>query len=298
MVDTILAKLKTLASGSGSASIDVSNKDAKEIISFYKDFNSVVNVLNDAKYQSSEETLKKIKDIMNKYLTYDGFIFQRRTCAPEHDNPYYYSNKNPFYRDGYGMPNCTCYADGRFAELTNTWLPCLGNAEDWIAVAESKGYMISKVPYLGAVACWRVGKVKNGSDGAGHVAIVEEIKSNADIITSNSAWKGTEWYEQTLYYSKGYNWTSSSSGKKYEFQGFIVPAIVFIENPCSMTIKGSLNLRTGPGTSNSVICTMKKNEIFYTDGQYMVVDGSKWMHGYYKLKNVSGWASSKYLEKK
>ena len=298
MVDNILAKLKTLASGTGSASIDVTNQDAKEIIAFYKDFNSVVNVLDNAKFQAAEETLKNITDIMDKYLTKSGFVFKRRTCAPEHDNPYYYSSKNVFYRDGYGMPNCTCYASGRFAELTNTWLPCLGNAEDWIAVAESKGYLISKVPYLGAVACWKVGKVKNGSDGAGHVAIVEEIKSNGDIVTSNSAWKSTEWYEQTLYYSKGYNWTSSSSGKKYEFQGFIVPAIVFIENPCAMNIKGSLNLRTGPGTNNSVVCTMRKGETFYSDGQYMVVNGTKWMHGLYKFKNVSGWASSKYLEKK
>ena len=32
------------------------------------------------------------------------------------NNPKWYSD-NPFYQSGYGMPNCTCYAWGRFWEV-------------------------------------------------------------------------------------------------------------------------------------------------------------------------------------
>lgn len=35
------------------------------------------------------------------------------------NNPKWYS-QNPFYQSGYGMPNCTCYAWGRFWEESNT----------------------------------------------------------------------------------------------------------------------------------------------------------------------------------
>lgn len=35
------------------------------------------------------------------------------------DSPYWYS-MNPFYIYGYGLPNCTCYAWGRFFENSDT----------------------------------------------------------------------------------------------------------------------------------------------------------------------------------
>ena len=57
--------------------------------------------------------------------------FVKRTTAPEESNSYYYAN-NPFYQSGYGLPNCTCYAWGRFYELTGE-RPKLStsDAENW-----------------------------------------------------------------------------------------------------------------------------------------------------------------------
>lgn len=32
-------------------------------------------------------------------------------------NNFHYYSDNPFYQSGFGMPNCTCYAWGRFWEI-------------------------------------------------------------------------------------------------------------------------------------------------------------------------------------
>ena len=61
-----------------------------------------------------------------------ALIFTMRTTMPSTDNEYYYSDKNPFYPAGYGLPNCTAYAYGRVYEITGK-KPNLAtsNAEDW-----------------------------------------------------------------------------------------------------------------------------------------------------------------------
>lgn len=51
--------------------------------------------------------------------------------------------------------------------------------------------------------------------GDGHVAIVEEINENGDIVTSNSGWQSTFFYIDNLLKSNNYNFTG------YTFQGFI-----------------------------------------------------------------------------
>ncbi len=119
------------------------------------------------------------------------------------------------------LPNCVGYAWGRFYELTGV-KPRLANlnAEDWYGNT-SDGYKRSSTPKLGAVACWRKGKVWNSEDGCGHVAIVEEVKPNGDIVCSNSAYGGSRFYVQTYSKSAGYN-----SGSLV-FQGFILPPVDF-----------------------------------------------------------------------
>lgn len=74
------------------------------------------------------------------------------------DNPYWYS-RNPFYLAGYGMPNCTAYAWGRFWEISDPNVeyinrPTLGtgNAGTWYAVDD--GYERGQTPKLGAVICF------------------------------------------------------------------------------------------------------------------------------------------------
>ena len=141
-----------------------------------------------------------------------------RTTAPELSNPYYYSDMNIFHFAGYGMPNCTCYAWGRFYEITGVE-PNLsrGDAERWWGYND--GYSRGNVPKLGAVACWAKGGPATDTDGSGHVAIVEEIKNDGTIVTSNSAYNGELFYMETI--SPPYNVNG------YTFQGFIYPPADF-----------------------------------------------------------------------
>ena len=119
------------------------------------------------------------------------------------------------------LPNCVGYAWGRFYELTGE-KPRLstGNAENWYPNT-ADGYKRSATPKLGAVACWRKGKAFNEADGCGHVAIVEEIKPNGDIVCSNSAYGGSRFYVKEYSKSTGYNYGALT------FQGFILPPVEF-----------------------------------------------------------------------
>lgn len=114
------------------------------------------------------------------------------------------------------LPNCVGYAWGRFYEITGE-RPKLSraNAEMWYGYT-ADGYKRSDTPSLGAIICWRKGVVGNESDGAGHVAVVERIEANGDVVTSNSAYGGSRFYTQTYKKSAGYNFGS------YKFQGFIL----------------------------------------------------------------------------
>lgn len=124
-------------------------------------------------------------------------------------NPYWYSD-NPFWQAGYGMPNCTCYAWGRFWEISGV-RPNLStsNAEDWFGYTQD-GYARGDTPQLGAVIC-----LGDPATGVGHVAVVEVI--DGDLVTfSNSAWQSTFFYVTQGRASNNYGY-----GAGYTFQGFI-----------------------------------------------------------------------------
>jgi surface antigen len=129
---------------------------------------------------------------------------------------FYYYDKNPFYLSGYGMPNCTAYAWGRFWEISdptgvgaNTPTLPLGNAGTWVDTVDRNKYTVGTTPKLGAVICWK----KPGE--AGHVAIVEEIDEEGNITTSNSG------YNSTFFYTKKINKSDNYEYGSYIFQGFI-----------------------------------------------------------------------------
>ena len=131
-------------------------------------------------------------------------------------NIHWYSSGNPFYASGYGLPNCTCYAYGRFWEIADpgntgannpTGLP-RGDGGTWWGT-NTPDYEKGQEPQLGAVICF------GGSPG--HVAIVEQINNGGEsIITSNSAYGGTYFYTVELFRSQNYTQYASRP-----FQGFI-----------------------------------------------------------------------------
>lgn len=118
--------------------------------------------------------------------------------------------------NGSCIPNCVGYVWSRWLEILGEKhnLPRV-NAEDWYGNT-SDGYKRGKKPKVGAVICWRAGRLWNENDGAGHVAIVEEVKSNGDIVTSESVYGGARFRQKT--YTKKSNYYLAGG---YEFQGFI-----------------------------------------------------------------------------
>lgn len=139
------------------------------------------------------------------------------------NNPLWYSD-NPFYQSGYGLPNCTCYAWGRFYELTGE-RPTLstGNADQWFGNT-ADGYKRGQDPLLGSVICF--GYTGSLTGQGGHVAIVEDVNwETGDIVTSNSAYGGAFFYTQTLKKSDNWTWTPDAY-----VQGFIYNPIDFCQN--------------------------------------------------------------------
>lgn len=229
--------------------------------------------------------------------------FVRITTPPEKGDPDYFSYRNIYYRDGYGLPNCPCFALGRYHKAHGIWLPVKKNASEWINEVRGKGFAISMTPKVGAVGVW-----KGGKDG-GHNAFVEAIKNNADIITSNSGWyrspagvlpendkryKQMYWYEKVYYAKNNYSWVSSTTHCKYELLGFILPPTEVKEKKSVYVVNcKSLNMRLTPGTTGKVLCVIHRGDEFVADGQSELIDGSKWVRG--KCQQRTGWVSSKYL---
>ena len=123
----------------------------------------------------------------------------RLTDAGIRNNPMWYS-LNPFYINGYGLPNCTCYAWGRWWEINieggHNAAPALntgGNAKNWWPNNISR-FEHGQTPKLGAIICFAPSA---GSNRNGHVAVVERIVGRT-ITTSNSDWKGRYFYTEEL----------------------------------------------------------------------------------------------------
>lgn len=277
--------------------------------------------------------------------------FKMRTTKPEAGNKYYitkanggYSNAvkgNSTYRDKDCdvLPNCVGYAYGRFNEIGGygycKYLKPV-NAEKFIQYKDSE-LKVGQTPKVGACMVWRRGSVSSGSDGAGHVAIVEKVVSNTEVYTSESGWDAKKpFWNQTRKKGDG-NWGQNSS---YKFLGFIYnPAVedsgkvVANTNSTSSTTstannkkndtaksnvkidyaksfskslagtyttKANLNMRTGAGISKVVLTVIPKGSKVTCYGYYTSVIGTKWYYVAYKDakgKIYNGFVSSKYLKK-
>lgn len=159
-------------------------------------------------------------------------MFKPRLTKPENGNPYY----NRIATGGYsgaiaGKPtdkgcnvlaNCVGYAAGRFNEIIGknkfVYFQYPPNAEDFYDTAIAAGLKVGSKPQLGAIICWAKGKTWTSADGAGHVAVVEAIKSDGSIITSESGYGCTNPFWTTHRYRESGNW---GAGTQYRFLGFI-----------------------------------------------------------------------------
>lgn len=155
--------------------------------------------------------------------------FKMRTTKPEAGNKYYTRKSKGGYSDAIkGSPadkdcdvlaNCVGYAYGRFNEIGG-WGSCKYlrpvNAEKFM---QYKGDLkVGQTPKVGACMVWQKGGTLSGSDGAGHVAIVEKVVSATEVYTSESGYGARKpFWNQTRKKGDG-NWGQSSA---FKFLGFI-----------------------------------------------------------------------------
>lgn len=155
---------------------------------------------------------------------------------PATGNPYYNTisagGKNPCIT---GKPqtagltvlcNCVGFAVGRFneaAEQTDCSLLGSTNAENFIELAISQGLKVTTDPYIGGVMVWGVGKIGDGTDGAGHVAFVERKiqRSGKDVVITSES--GYNHFAFKIRERTGKNW---GQGTRYAYRGCIInPAV-------------------------------------------------------------------------
>ncbi len=219
--------------------------------------------------------------------------FVARTTKPEARNKYYIRKANGGYSDAIkGSPtdkdcnvlsNCVGYAYGRFNEIGN-WGSC-----KYLAPVNAENFMQYKgslktgtTPEIGACMVWQGGASLSGSDGAGHVAIVEKVISNTEVLTSESAWGGSAFYTMTR--KKGSNGNWGFGGK---FLGFIynpaeccketTPTPEKITYKLVVDVKG-YNTAADAKAHTNAMTTVKKGTYYmfykypkgYTNGMYNI----------------------------
>ena len=201
--------------------------------------------------------------------------FRARTTVndptPMQNNAWWYSNSNPFYAvesGGYhplGLPNCTCYAYGRWAEIRNSFSGIdlsHGNAKQWWWYAKENGLHTGQIPRLGAICCYGYPEGTDG-DWAGHVSVVEVMQKNqttGEIIieTSNSFYNGDYFYYDNSGLSSANNYTPTYvlNHPNAQFLGFIYIDIDFINIsiPVISAILGNWQVESGinPGVWESL----------------------------------------------
>ena len=157
-----------------------------------------------------------------------------RTTQPK-NNKYYIRTVNGGYSTAIaGKPtisgadvlcNCVGYAGSRFNELVGKnrqvyTLTC--NAENFIEAAKRQGLKISSMPVQGGIMVWQKGNTLGGGDGAGHVAVVEEVYADGSILTSESGYAAWAFKNIRRDNSNG-RWGQNSA---YKYRGCIVnPAV-------------------------------------------------------------------------
>jgi surface antigen len=149
-------------------------------------------------------------------------MFTPRLTRPEKGNKFYITKSSGGYSSAIkGKPtdsdcdvlaNCVGYAAGRFHEIANRPQMDLFdpvNAENIFENAKQHGLKTGKTPALGALIVWQKGATLGSGDGAGHVAVVEQILGGGRIVTSESGYNAknpfwTAHYDSPYAYKTGY----------------------------------------------------------------------------------------------
>lgn len=122
------------------------------------------------------------------------------------------------------LPNCTGWAWGAFAWHWGNNVPAQiwgwRDAKNWYNDAVTvANYQRGQDPVLGAIICF------TETNGAGHVACVEQITDNGQsIYCSESDYSGNQFTYRKR--TKASGWLEAGGSQTLIFQGFIYPPVV------------------------------------------------------------------------
>lgn len=219
--------------------------------------------------------------------------FNPRTTAPSTSNKFYIHTSGGGYNKCIKisgvqcLPNCVGYAYGRFMEeagLTSCKLP-MCNAEDWWN--NSPAYAKGQTPKVGAVMCFRKGKVGTSADGAGHVLIVEKVYEDGSILCSQSGYGAKRFW--TSKFTKPYKLNG------YTFQGFIYNPFISgvtaspgykVGNTYTVQTSSGLNIRSSASKTAKKLGAIPKG----TKVKCLAVSGN-WIKITYS--KITGWICCK-----
>ena len=173
------------------------------------------------------------------------------------------------------LDNCVGWACSRFNEIYNELTGYVGmkyyqlncNAEDFITRGKSIGLEVSQEPVAGGIMVWE-GKGKL----AGHVAVVEEVKSPTQVMTSESG------YNHFAFANKIRNKTNGKwdSGSNYPYLGCLINPAVKEEN--IYTVKGdtleSISKETGASVEDIKEANDLTSDRLYV-GQELIIPEKK-----------------------
>jgi N-acetylmuramoyl-L-alanine amidase len=143
-----------------------------------------------ARYRTTWQRLASYNHIANANVIY----INEKVCIPGAGSGSGggsgFSGKAPTKGQGNFFPygQCTWYANSRFYQMHGVYVPwrTQSNAWQWAGRAYQYGWRVSSVPSVGAIVDLQ--PWVQGAYSLGHVAVVERVLQNGNVLASNMNW--------------------------------------------------------------------------------------------------------------
>jgi surface antigen len=139
-----------------------------------------------ARYNTTWQTLASYNKLANPNLIY----IDQHICIPGHSSTTAQSQPAPLlgFANLFPYGQCTWWAAQRYYQLHHVYVPWTTNANawQWTQRAYDAHWRVSTQPSAGAIIDLQ--PWVEGAYGLGHVAVVERVLSNGDVIASNMNW--------------------------------------------------------------------------------------------------------------
>lgn len=133
------------------------------------------------RYHTSSQRLAQYNHIANPDLIYAG----ETVCIPGAGGGH-----RPVKGDGnyFPYPQCTWWASQRYHQLHGVYVPWISQSDAWQWTDRAREFYwrVSSRPSPGAII--NLQPWVQGAYGFGHVAVVEKILGNGDVLASNLNW--------------------------------------------------------------------------------------------------------------